>query len=104
MWHDILLSFVIGSIVALLFITPLILIERNAINTSKAMESFFKDELKLSFHIPYKNIKDDSIIIFLRPNGFTKDGTIEACKYVPFRSSELVQYTKKEMTKLIKIL
>ena len=104
MWHDILLSFVIGSIVALLFITPLILIERNAIKTSKAMESFFKDELKLSFHIPYKNIKDDSIIIFLRPNGFTKDGTIEAFKYVPFRSSELVKYKKKEMTKLIKIL
>lgn len=68
------------------------------------MKSFFEDKLKLSFHVPYKNSKDDSIIIFLRPNGFTKGGTIEAFKYVPFRSSELVQYNKEEMKELIKIL
>lgn len=104
MGHDILFAFTIGSIIALLFIIPLILIERNVIKTSKAMKSFFEDELKLSFHVPYKNSKDGSIIIFSRSNGFTKGGTIEAFKYVPWKSSELVQYNKKEMKELVKDL
>lgn len=104
MGHDILLAFIFGSIIALLFIIPLILIERNVIKTSKAMKSFFEDELKLSFHVPYKNSKDGSIIIFSRSNGFTKGGTIEAFKYVPWKSSELVQYNKKEMKELVKDL
>lgn len=102
MGHDILFAFTIGSIVALLFIIPLILIERNVIKTSKAMKSFFEDEMKLYFHVPYKNIKDGSIIIFSKSNGFTNGGTIEAFKYVPWKSSELVQYTKSEIKELIK--
>ena len=102
MWHDILLIFIFVSIIDLLFITLLILIKRNAIKTSKDIESFFKDELKLSFHVPYKNVKDDSIIIFLRANGFTKGGTIKAFKYIPCKSSGLVQYNKSEMKELIK--
>lgn len=101
---QILLAFIFGSIVALLFIIPLILIEINVIKTSKVIESFFEDELKLSFHVPYKNVKDDSIIIFSRVNGFTNGGTIEAFKYIPFKSSQLVQYTKSEMKELIKNL
>ena len=48
------------------------------------------------------NIKDDSIIIFSRSNGFTNGGTIEAFKYVPWKLSELVQYTKSEIKELIK--
>ena len=102
MGHDILFAFTIGSIVALLLIIPLILIERTVIKTSKAMKSFFEDEMKLYFHVPYKNIKDGSIIIFSKSNGFIKDGTIEAFKYVPWKSSELVQYTKSEIKELIK--
>ena len=104
MGYNILLTFIFGSIVALLFIIPLILIERNVIKTSKAMKSFFEDELKLYFHVPYKNVKDDSIIIFSRANGFTNGGTIEAFKYIPCKSSQLVQYTKSEMKELIKNL
>ena len=104
MGHDILLAFIFGSIVPLLFIIPLILIERNVIKTSKVMKSFFEDELKLSFHVPYKNSKDGSIIIFSRVNGFTNGGTIVAFKYVPWKSSQLVQYTKSEMKELIKNL
>lgn len=69
MGYNILLTFIFGSIVVLLFIIPLILIERNVIKTSKVMKSFFEDELKLSFHVPYKNSKDGSIIIFSRSNG-----------------------------------
>ena len=104
MGYDILLAFIFGSIVALLFIIPLILIGRNVIKTSKVMKSFFEDELKLSFHVPYKNSKDGSIIIFSRVNGFTNGGTIVAFKYVPWKSSQLVQYTKSEMKELIKNL
>lgn len=104
MGYNILFAFTIGSIVALLFIIPLILIERNVIKTSKAVKSFFEDEMKLSFHVPYKNSKDGSIIIFSRSNGFIKGGTIEAFKYVPWKSSELVQYNKGEMKELVKDL
>ena len=104
MGHNILLSFIFVSIVSLLFTIPLILIERNVIKTSKVMKSFFEDELKLSFHVPYKNSKDGSIIIFSRSNGFTNGGTIEAFKYIPCKSSKLVQYTKSEMKELIKNL
>lgn len=104
MGHPILFAFVIGSLVSLLLIIPLILIERSVIKTAKKMDTFFKDELKLSFHVHYKNSKDGSIIIFSRSNGFTKGGTIEAFKYVPWKSSELVQYNKKEMKELVKDL
>lgn len=102
MGHPILFAFVIGSLVSLLLIIPLILIERSVIKTVKKMDTFFKDELKLSFHVPYKNVKDGSLIIFSRSNGFTKGGTIEAFKYVPWKSSELIQYSKEEMKELVK--
>lgn len=102
MEHPILFSFVIGSTVSLLFIIPLILINRNVIKTTKKMDTFFRDELKLSFHVPYKNAKDGSLIIFSRSNSFTKGGTIEAFKYIPWKSSELVQYNKEEMKELVK--
>ena len=104
MGHPILFAFVIGSLVSLLLIIPLILIERSIIKTAKKMDTFFKDELTLFFHVPYKNDKDGSLIIFSRSNGFTKGGTIEAFKYVPWKSSELVQYNKEEMKELVKNL
>ena len=46
------------------------------------------------------NVNDKVYVV----NGFTNGGTIEAFKYVPWKSSELVQYNKKEMKELVKDL
>lgn len=99
------LSAIISCIVILsISIIPLMILEKKIISNRKKINNFFENELKLSFHIPYKNTKDSTLIIFSKCNGFTKEGVVEAFKILPYKASRLQYYDKEELKELVKFL